>query len=119
MATRKSAPTPMQKQFAETVEEQRFEMFLHVARELMGRAKQRQLPKGKALDWEAFNSWFNKQYESYSADEMLEEILSNVYWLSSEQAVIDLHFRYIESAVKASHKKKATDDNEEVDDFIK
>jgi hypothetical protein len=50
---------------------------------------------------------------------MLEEILSNVYWLSSEQAVIDLHFRYIESAVKAYHKKKATDDNEEVDDFIK
>jgi hypothetical protein len=49
----------------------------------------------------------------------VEEILSNVYWLSSEQAVIDLHFRYIESAVKASHKKKATDDNEEIDDFVK
>jgi hypothetical protein len=40
MANRKSAPTPMQKQFAETLEEQRFEMFLHVARELTGRAKQ-------------------------------------------------------------------------------
>ena len=119
MANRKSAPTPMQKQFAETLEEQRFEMFLHVARELTGRAKQRQLQKGKALDWEAFNTWFNKQYEGYSADDMLEEILSNVYWLSSEQAVIDLHFRYIESAVKASHKKKATDDNEEIDDFVK
>src|SRR6476620_4885770 len=119
MANRKSAPTPMQKQFAETLEEQRFEMFLHVARELTGRAKQRQLQKGKALDWEAFNTWFNKQYEGYSADEMLEEILSKVYWLSSEQAVIDLHFRYIKSAVKASHKKKATDDNEEIDDFIK
>ena len=50
MANRKSAPTPMQKQFAETLEEQRFEMFLHVARELTGRAKQRQLQKGKALD---------------------------------------------------------------------
>lgn len=74
MANRKSAPNPMQKQFAETVEEQRFEMFLHVARELTGRAKQRQLQKGKALDWEAFNTWFNKQYEGYSADEMLEEI---------------------------------------------
>ena len=57
MANRKSAPTPMQKQFAETLEEQRFEMFLHVARELTGRAKQRQLQKGKALDWEAFNTW--------------------------------------------------------------
>ena len=47
MANRKSALTPMQKQFAETLEEQRFEMFLHVARELTGRAKQRQLQKGK------------------------------------------------------------------------
>lgn len=119
MANRKSAQTPMQKQFAETLEEQRFEMFLHVARELTGRAKQRQLPKGKALDWEAFNTWFNKQYEGYSANELLEEILSNVYWLASEQAVIDLHFRYIESAVKAANKKKATDDDEDLDDFVK
>jgi hypothetical protein len=74
MATRKSAQSPMQKQFSETYSEQRKEMFLHVARELTGRAKQRQLPKGKALDWEKFNEYFNNFYADATADEILEEI---------------------------------------------
>jgi hypothetical protein len=121
MATRKSAQSPMQKQFSETYSEQRKEMFLHVARELTGRAKQRQLPKGKALDWEKFNEYFNNFYADATADELLEEILDNVYWLASEQAVIDLHFRYISDAVKAANAKKGKADGEDIDsdDFIK
>ncbi|NES95467.1 MAG: hypothetical protein F6K32_09575 [Desertifilum sp. SIO1I2] len=112
------APTPMQKQFADSYEEQRQEMFLHVARELTGRAKQRQLAKGKALDWEKFNEHFNHFYADYTADEILDEILNNCYWLASEQAVIDLHFRYIQDAVKAS-KRNVKEENDETDDFIK
>ncbi len=112
--------TPMQKQFAANYEQQRLEIFLHVARELTGRAKQRSLPKGKALDWEKFNAYFEKAYSHYSADELLDEILSNVYWLASEQAVIDLHFRYLDDAIKAAKAKaKTNDDDEDEDDFVK
>ncbi|MGK7872519.1 MAG: hypothetical protein AB4426_04175 [Xenococcaceae cyanobacterium] len=115
--------TPMQKQFAASYSQQRFDMFLNVARELTGRAKQRSLPQGKTLDWNKFNAYFEKAYSNYSADELLEEILSNVYWLASEQAVIDLHFRYLDDAIKAAKAKdKAKDEDEEDDDdldFIK
>lgn len=109
--------TPMQKQFASDCEPKRKSMFLYVARELTGRYRQRHLPKGKQLDWEKFNKVFNKFYADYSADEMLEEILVNCYWLSSEQAVIDLYFRYLEDAVKNSKNSKANDDDN--DDFTK
>lgn len=119
MATKVKAQTPMQKQFALSYDEQRKEVFLHVARELTGRAKQRQLPKGKALDWDKFNEHFNNFYADCTADEMLEEILSNCYWLASEQAVIDLHFRYISDAVKAANKKKADDNDDDDLDFVK
>ncbi|NEO30429.1 MAG: hypothetical protein F6K36_08335 [Symploca sp. SIO3C6] len=112
--------TPMQKQFASSYEQQRFDMFLNVARELTGRAKQRSLPQGKALDWDKFNAYFEKVYSNYSADELLEEILSNAYWLSSEQAVIDLHFRYLDDAVKAAKAKGKTKDKDDDDlDFVK
>jgi hypothetical protein len=116
--------TPVQKQFAANYEQQRFDTFLHVARELTGRAKQRSLPKGKALDWDKFNAYFEKTYRDYSADELLDEILSNVYWLASEQAVIDLHFHYLDDAIKASKAKTKTksnddDEYEDEDNFVK
>ncbi|MBE9228560.1 hypothetical protein IQ264_24400 [Phormidium sp. LEGE 05292] len=111
--------SPMQKQFADNYEEQRKEMFLHVARELTGRAKQRQLPKGKALDWEKFNEYFNNFYADHTADEMLDELLNNCYWLASEQAIIELHFRYVQDAVKASKRNAKDEDDDDNDDFIK
>jgi hypothetical protein len=95
--TANTQQSPMQKQFAATCEDKRKSMFLYVARELTGRAMQRKLSdKEKSLNWEKFNEYFNQYYADYTADEMLAEILSNVYWLASEQAVIDLYFRYLD-----------------------
>ena len=96
--------SPMQKQFAATCEDKRKSMFLYVARELTGRAMQRKLAdKDKSLNWEKFNDYFNQYYDDYTADEMLAEILGNVYWLASEQAVIDLYFRYLDDIQRNSN----------------
>lgn len=107
--------SPMQKQFSDNYEEKRKAMFLYVAKELTGRAKQRSLPEGKSLDWEKYNDYFNSYYADYTADEILEEILSNCYWLATEQAVIDLYFHYLNDVTKANGNGK---DNDE-DEFVK
>ncbi|MBP0017021.1 MAG: hypothetical protein J7647_05605 [Cyanobacteria bacterium SBLK] len=110
--TQTKRQTPMQKQFAADCEAKRKECFLGVARELTGRAKQRELSaKDKSLDWEKFNAYFEKAYADYDSEEMLEEILNNVYWLADEQAVIDLRFRYLRDAQEAANGKRHHDDD--------
>lgn len=121
MAKAKSSQqlTPMQKQFASNCEQKRFECFLYVAKELTGRAKQRELKaKKKSLDWDKFNKYFEKAYEGYSADEMLAEILDNVYWLADEQAVIDLRFRYLRDAQENANGHSQVEEEND-DDFAK
>jgi hypothetical protein len=94
----------MQRQFANTYEDKRKAMFLYTARELTGRAMSREyIAKEKSFDWDKFCEYFESQYETYSADEMLNEILTNCYWLASESQVIDLYFRYQEDARKNSN----------------
>ncbi len=117
----KKQQNPVQKQFASDYEAKRKDCFLAAARELTGRAKQRELTdKGKALDWEKFNAHFEKVYADYSSEEILEEILDNVYWLASEQAVIDLRFRYLRDAQEAaSSKRNIKKRNDDDDDFAK
>lgn len=90
-------------------------LVFYVARELTGRAMNRKLTdKEKSLDWEKFNEYFNQFYSNHSADELLEEILSNVYWLASEQAVIDLYFRYLDDAQRNSNNGNGKAKSEEL-----
>jgi hypothetical protein len=87
-------------------EEKRQRMFLYVAKEVSGRSLARSYRESKKeLDWQAFSDKFNKEYENYSSDELLEEILANVYWLKSEEQVIDLYFKYLNDAKKNSSSK--------------
>lgn len=118
----KNKQTTMEKQFAGDYEAKRKDCFLAAARELTGRAKQRELTeKGKALDWDKFNAYFEKVYADYNSEELLEEILDNVYWLASEQAVIDLRFRYLRDAQEAASGKRnnSKKHNDDDDDFAK
>lgn len=117
----KTKQTPMEKQFAGDYEAKRKDCFLAAARELTGRAKQRELTeKGKALDWDKFNAYFEKVYADYNSEEMLAEILDNVYWLADEQAVIDLRFRYLRDAQEAaSGKRNSKKHDDDDDDFAK
>ncbi len=113
-------PTPMPKQFAGNYEQKRLDCFLYTARELTGRAKQRELSaKGKTLDWEKFNAHFEKAYANYTADEMLAEILNNVWWLADEASVIDLYFRYISDAQKNANNGKQKQNEQDDDEFSK
>jgi hypothetical protein len=104
--TSKSNVSIMQKQFANTYEDKRKAMFLYTARELTGRAMSREyIAKEKSFDWNKFCEYFESEYENYSANEMLTEILNNCYWLASESQVIELYFRYQEDARKNSNKE--------------
>lgn len=118
-ANSKRQLTPMEKQFAHSCDKKRFDCFVYVAKELTGRAKQRELKANKkSLDWDKFNQYFEKAYQGYSADEILAEILDNVYWLADEQAVIDLYFRYLRNAQENANGHSQEDEDDD-DDFAK
>jgi hypothetical protein len=103
-----SSLTLMQKVFIDC-EEKRRAMFMYVARELTGRAKQRKyIAEDKSLDWNKFNDYFEESYQGYSADELRDEIIANVYWIVNEQQIIELYFRYLEDARKNSNKSNSS-----------
>jgi hypothetical protein len=113
----KSSLTPMQKVFVDC-EERRRSMFLYVARELTGRALQkRYIAEDKNLDWTKFNEYFETGYEQYSADEIRDEIIANVYWIKSEVQIIELYFRYLDDVRKNSAQTKNNKSKDDSFDF--
>ena len=107
--TRRTAQSLMQKIFADA-EERRHKAIYYVAKEVSGRALSRvHKEKGKKFNWESFGKKFEQSYGKYSADELLAEILENVYWLTSESEVIELYFRYMRDLDKAGSKQKESE----------
>ena len=114
MARRRSQ-TLMQKIFADA-EDRRSKAFYYVAKEVTGRAISRaHKQKDKKFNWKSFGEAFDKEYSNYSADELLTEILENVYWLTSESEVLELYFRYMKDLEKNSSKQKETQNNNDLD----
>ena len=104
--------TPMQTQFASGYETKRKSCFLYVAKEVTGRAIQREaIAANKSFNWKKFTEYCDQYYANYTSDQLLVEILNNVYWLASEQAVIDLYFTYQKDAKKQTTNNKQTSDN--------
>ncbi len=104
--------TPMQQQFSSTYETRRKARFLYVAKEVTGRAIQREaIAANKSFNWKKFTEYFDQYYANYTSDQLLAEILNNVDWLASEQAVIDLYFTYQKDAKKHANNNKQTSDN--------
>ena len=111
MARRRSQ-TLMQKIFADA-EDRRSKAFYYVAKEVTGRAISRvHKQKDKKFNWKSFGEAFDQEYSNYSADELLTEILDNVYWLTSESEVLELYFRYMKDLEKNSSKQKESKDED-------
>ena len=107
----------MQKYLGKSREVRRASMFRYVAKELLGRYLAREhKTKEKKFSWEKFAAKFEAEYKDYSAEKMLQEILDNCHWLTTEQAVIDLYYRYCEDASKRSGNGKNNNDDDFVDD---
>jgi hypothetical protein len=99
----------MQKIFADA-DDRRYKAIYYVAKEVSGRALSRvHKEKSKKFNWDAFSEKFEQSYGKYSADELLAEILDNVYWLTSEAEVMELYFRYIKDIERASAKQKESE----------
>lgn len=113
-ATRKQ--TALGKLFSANYEEIRRRMYLYVAQEIAARYSARQLAKsGKGLNYKSLKRKVAKSYEEMNSQQILEDILHNVYWLASEQAVIDLYYRYQDDAAKANERKE---EEEEENDLV-
>ena len=103
--------TLMQKIFTDAIERRR-KAFYYVAKEVTGRAISRvHKQKDKKFHWKSFGEAFDQEYSNYSADELLTEILDNVYWLTSESEVLELYFRYMKDFEKNGSKQKESEDN--------
>jgi hypothetical protein len=110
--TRHTSQSLMQKIFADA-DERRYKALYYVAKEVSGRALSRfHKEKGKKFNWDAFSKRFEQSYGKYSADELLAEILENVYWLTSEAEVMELYFRYMRDIDKASGRQKESESND-------
>ena len=102
----------MQKIFTDAIERRR-KAFYYVAKEVTGRAISRvHKQKDKKFNWKSFGEAFDQEYSNYSADELLTEILDNVYWLTSESEVLELYFRYMKDIDKNSSKQKESKDED-------
>ncbi len=127
---RRTSQSLMQKIFADA-DERRHRAIYYVAKEVSGRALSRvhkdkgaecarrqalefnsREPAGKKFNWDAFGKKFEQSYGKYSADELLTEILENVYWLTSEAEVMELYFRYMRDIDKASSKQKESEQDD-------
>lgn len=109
---RRTSQSLMQKIFADA-DERRHRAIYYVAKEVSGRALSRiHKEKGKKFNWDAFGKKFEQSYGKHSADELLAEILENVYWLTSEAEVMELYFRYMRDIDKASSKQKESESDD-------
>ena len=112
---RRTSQSLMQKIFADA-DERRHKAIYYVAKEVSGRALSRvHKDKGKKFNWDAFGKKFEQSYGKYSADELLNEILENVYWLTSEAEVMELYFRYMRDIDKATSKQKESSESDDLD----
>ncbi|MGK7952328.1 MAG: hypothetical protein AB4368_26970 [Xenococcaceae cyanobacterium] len=109
---KRTSQSLMQKIFADA-EERRYKAIYYVAKEVSGRALSRvHKEKGKKFNWDAFSKKFEQSHGKYSTDELLTEILENVYWLTSEAEVMELYFRYMRDIDKASGKQKESENDD-------
>lgn len=100
---KRTSQSLMQKIFADA-DERRHRAIYYVAKEVSGRALSRVYKdKGKK---------FEQSYGKYSADELLAEILENVYWLTSEAEVMEFYFRYMRDVDKATSKQKESESDD-------
>ncbi len=117
MTTRSKSQSLMQKIFADA-DQRRHRAIYYVAKEVSGRALARaHREKDKKFNWKSFGEKFDEMYSNYSTNELLAEILENVYWLTSESEVMDLYFRYNRDANKNNNKQKETENNKNDLDF--
>ena len=108
MTTRSKSQSLMQKIFADA-EQRRHRAVYYVAKEVSGRALARaHREKDKKFNWKSFGEKFDEMYSNYSTNELLAEILENVYWLTNESEVMELYFRYNRDANKNNNKQKET-----------
>ena len=108
MTTRSKSQSLMPKIFADA-EQRRHRAVYYVAKEVSGRALARaHREKDKKFNWKSFGEKFDEMYSNYSTNELLAEILENVYWLTNESEVMELYFRYNRDANKNNNKQKET-----------
>ena len=108
MTTRSKSQSLMQKIFADA-EQRRHRAVYYVAKEVSGRALARaHREKDKKFNWKSFGEKFDEMYSNYSTNELLAEILENVYWLTNESEVMELYFRYNRDANQNNNKQKET-----------
>ena len=99
--------TLAQQVFAEKYEERRHYAIFYTLKELIGRELNRTMRKEEqSLDWEAFREEFDEEYSEYSSDELLQEIFDNIYWISTEEQVMNLFFHYRETAQQRAEQSK-------------
>lgn len=82
-------------------EQRRKQMFYKVLQEELGRFLSIEMPENARFDWEVFKEDFANEYQNFTSDELLEEILLTTPKFVTEQAVIN---RYNELTKETKNK---------------